>query len=433
MSCPRMRESIFCINMWMPAFAGMTLTYIIMSKIIFFNLPGHGHVNPTLPVVAELVRQGQYVIYYNSEDFRAKIELTGAEFRPYPEPSPSPEKIADLVSSLVNVTVFLFGESERLLPFLLAELEREQPDLIIYDSITLWGMQAAHLLNFPTMASISTFVQEDVTAMFQWRDYLHLLRHALAKMPQIIKGRRRLVQIYGSSVFPHKDIFPCIGDANIVYTSREFQPETPFVDDTFHFVGPSINAEAREAVDFPWEMLDNGRSHIYISLGTIHNMDTAFYKTMFATFADHPGQFILSAGPQTDIGALGAIPDNFIVRPSVPQLELLPKMDAFITHAGMNSVNEGLYFGVPLVALPQHLEQVLNARVAAHHGAAIVLGDRPPYGRFDPNELRKAVDVILTDPYHQQNARRVGDSFRAAGGYETAVQHILSRLKQEVP
>jgi MGT family glycosyltransferase len=403
-----------------------------MSKIIFFNLPGHGHVNPTLPVVAELVQQGQHVIYYNAEDFRSKIERTGAEFRPYPEPNPTPEKIAGLVSSLVDVTIFLFSESDRLLPFLLAELEQEQPDLVIYDSITLWGMQAAHLLNFPTMASISTFVQEDVSGIFMWRDYLHLLRHALGKMPQIIKGRRRLVQTYGSDVFPHKDIFPCIGDTNLVYTSQEFQPATPFVDDTFHFVGPSINTEAREAVDFPWELLDNGRSRIYISLGTIHNMDPAFYNTMFTTFTDHPGQFILSAGPKTDIGALGSIPDNFIVRQSVPQLELLPKIDAFITHAGMNSVNEGLYYGVPLVAIPQHLEQLLNARVAARHGAAIVLGDRPPYGRFDPHHLRQAVGTVLTDPSYQQNAKRVGDSFRAAGGYETAVQHILSRLKHGI-
>ena len=400
-----------------------------MSKIIFFNLPGHGHVNPTLPVVTELVRLGHHLIYYNSEDFREKIELTGAEFRPYPEPNPTPEKVAALVESLVNVTVFLFGESDRLLPFLLAELEREQPDLVIYDSITLWGMQAAHLMNLPTMSSISTFVQEDVGTIFQWRDYAHIIRHALPLMPKLIKRRKRLVETYGKGVFPYKDVFPCVGQTNIVYTSREFQPETPFVNDSFHFVGPSINAEARVAVDFPWELLENGRSKVYISLGTIHNQDVGFYKTAFATFADHPAQFILSAGPRTDMQALGEIPENFIVRPFVPQLELLPKMDVFITHGGMNSVNEGLYFGVPLVAIPNHLEQTLNARMVEKNGAGIVLGDRPPYGRFRPEDLRQAVDELLQNTRYQQEAERLGDSFRAAGGYKTAVNHILSRLE----
>lgn len=401
-----------------------------MSKIIFFNLPGHGHVNPTLPIVTELVQLGHHIIYYNSEEFREKIELTGAEFRPYPEPNPTPEKVSELVSSLVNVTVFLFGESKRLLPFLLAELEREQPDLVMYDSITLWGMQAAHLLKFPTISSISTFVQEDVAGIFQWRDYAHLLRHVLLLLPKIMQGRKQLVATYGQDVFPYKDIFPCVGETNIVYTSKEFQPETPFVDESFHFVGPSINTKARVAVDFPWELLENGRSKVYISLGTIHNHDVAFYKTAFATFADHPAQFILSAGPRTNIEALGDIPENFIVRPFVPQLELLPKVDVFITHGGMNSVNEGLYFGVPLVAIPNHLEQTLNARMMEKNGAGIVLGNRPPYGRFRSEELRRAVDELLQNKQYQQEAERLGDSFRAAGGYKTAVQHILSRLEQ---
>ena len=34
-----------------------------MSRIVYFNIPAHGHVNPTLPVVAELVRRGEHVVY----------------------------------------------------------------------------------------------------------------------------------------------------------------------------------------------------------------------------------------------------------------------------------------------------------------------------------------------------------------------------------
>ena len=50
----------------------------------------------------ELNKQGVQVIYYNSEDIRSKIERTGAEFRPYPEPNPTPEKINELVTNLVS-------------------------------------------------------------------------------------------------------------------------------------------------------------------------------------------------------------------------------------------------------------------------------------------------------------------------------------------
>lgn len=55
-----------------------------MSKIVFVEMPAYGHVNPTLPVVQELVRRGEQVIYYVAEEFRPQIEQVGATFRPYP-------------------------------------------------------------------------------------------------------------------------------------------------------------------------------------------------------------------------------------------------------------------------------------------------------------------------------------------------------------
>ena len=45
-----------------------------MTTIAFLNIGMHGHVNPTLPVVAELVRRGHTVTYHTSPAFRAEIE-----------------------------------------------------------------------------------------------------------------------------------------------------------------------------------------------------------------------------------------------------------------------------------------------------------------------------------------------------------------------
>ena len=106
-----------------------------MAKIIYFNVPGFGHVNPSLPVVQELVNRGHQVIYYNTEPFRKHIEGTGAEFRPYPDPSPTPEQITAMSDNLVNFTIMLMGESLRLLPFILNILTDEKPDLIMHDAI----------------------------------------------------------------------------------------------------------------------------------------------------------------------------------------------------------------------------------------------------------------------------------------------------------
>jgi MGT family glycosyltransferase len=398
-----------------------------MSRILIFGVAGHGHVNPTLPVIAELTERGHRITYYNSEELRAKIAHAGVEFRPYPEPSPTVADIGALAANLARVTRFLFGESIRLLPFILDELEREKPDLVIFDSIALWGMQAAHLLGLPSVASITTFVQKGVSGIITWRDMLYMMGYALPNMPAILRQRRQLVKSYGPGVFPHKAIFPCVGDTNIVYTSRAFQPDTPFIDESFHFVGPSIAPASRQQADFPWELLEEGRSHIYVSLGTVHNTNVDFYHTAFTAFADHPAQFILSAGQATDIHSLGPIPENFIIRPAVPQLELLQKVDLFITHGGMNSVNEGLYYGVPLVVLPHQMEQMLNGRQVAHKRAGILLGDRPPYGQVDAATLRKSVEKIMAGESYRQNAVQIGQSFREAGGYQEAV-NVITRV-----
>ncbi len=328
-----------------------------MACILLFNVPGHGHVNPTLPVVAELIRGGHRVIYYNLDAFRPKIERTGAEFRAYPETNLTDADFSKLVSNLVKVTLFLLEESLRLLPFVLDEIDREKPDLVIFDSIALWGMQGARLRRVPSVGSISTFVLRGMAGMVTWRDGVHMLRRSFRTVPALLRRRRSLMKIGG---FPRRAVFPCLGDVNIVYTSRAMQPATPVLDDSFHFVGPSMRADFREPIDFPWDLLDEGRPRVYLSLGTLLGGDASFYRTAFEAFAGHSAQFILSAGHHLDLRSLDPVPENFIVRPAVPQLELLPKVDLFVTHGGANSLNEALYHGVPVVVIPPHLEQAVN-------------------------------------------------------------------------
>jgi hypothetical protein len=55
-----------------------------VSTIAFLSIGMHGHVNPTLPVVAEPVRRGHAVTYHSSPAFREEIEATGATVYLYP-------------------------------------------------------------------------------------------------------------------------------------------------------------------------------------------------------------------------------------------------------------------------------------------------------------------------------------------------------------
>jgi hypothetical protein len=167
-----------------------------------------------------------------------------------------------------------------------------------------------------------------------------------------------------------------------------------------------------------------GRPLVYLSLGTIHHTRIDFYRTAFEAFAGHPGQFILSVGPRTSAADLGAIPANFLVRPSVPQLEVLQRADLFVTHGGMNSVHEGLYYGVPLVIVPFQMEQLFNARIVESCGAGILLGGGPPFGRVSALQLRAAVDSVLHTASYRTSAQAIRQDLIGSGGYRRAADEI---------
>ena len=82
----------------------------------------------------------------------------------------------------------------------------------------------------------------------------------------------------------------------------------------------------------------------------------------------------MSVGEDTDIESLGKIPDNFIVKKHIDQISVLEISDVFITHCGMNSTSEGLYYGIPLILFPQTTEQKGVASRVKELGAGKFLG-----------------------------------------------------------
>jgi MGT family glycosyltransferase len=211
-----------------------------------------------------------------------------------------------------------------------------------------------------------------------------------------------------------------LSDLNVVFTSREFQPLGGTFGAGYEFVGASIS-ERHDTLDF---VIDE-RPLIYISLGTINNRKVDFYRQCFEAFGDLPVQVVLSVGQQTEIAALGAIPANFTVRNFVAQLEVLKRAQVFVTHGGLNSVHEGLYFGVPMVALPQQMEQAIVVDQVQRQGAGIALGVTPPYGTTTAGELCTAVERVLGDGRYAAASKRLGETLRTAGGAARAADVVL--------
>lgn len=235
----------------------------------------------------------------------------------------------------------------------------------------------------------------------------------LLAMPKINRDLQRL----RDRGYPIKNILDIIQNDDrtdtIVYTSPEFQPCADTFSDKYAFVGPSIRP-ATETVEKTHDVL------IYISMGTVNNDLLPFYRACIAAFADSPYQVILSTGEQIDRSALGTLPDNITALPHVDQIAVLQKADVFLSHCGMNSASESLYFGVPLVLFPQTNEQGGVAARVAELGAGLKLE------KADAASIRTAVDAVLQTPSYRANAQNIRESFRRCGGAKAAVDKILS-------
>lgn len=160
---------------------------------------------------------------------------------------------------------------------------------------------------------------------------------------------------------------------------------------------------------------------IYISLGTVSSNNALdIYHICFEALENTEYSVIMSIGRQTNIEALGSIPANFTVKNYVPQIDLLQKTKLFITHGGMNSTSEALYYGVPLIVIPTGKDQPMIAQRVSELGSGIRLS----LDGLTSTQFSEAVSTVFANEDFRLKAVEIGQSFQKAGGYKQAVDEI---------
>lgn len=387
-----------------------------MSKIVFFCIPAHGHTNPTLGVVRELVNRGHEVLYYSYNIMREKIESAGATFVSCDdydmEQKLDPKDAVRVGKDLAFSTNLLVETTLSLDEHVLEDMKQMQPDCIVADSMAVWGKAIALKLGIPFVSSTTTFAFNQHSAKIMKQGLGDLFK-MIFSMGKINKDIKRL-QDKG---YPIKSVLDIIqNDENthtVVYTSPQFQPCAETFTDKYAFVGPSIRPATSE-IEKTKDKL------VYISMGTVNNDLLPLYKECINAFAETDYQVIMSVGNLVSMEAFGKLPANVSVYPSVDQIAVLEKADVFLSHCGMNSVNESLYFCVPLVMLPQTPEQGGVATRVEQVGAGIRLG------KTDATSILDAVNTVLKDATYQRNATTISDGFKVCSGAKGAADKILS-------
>ncbi|MBC8587567.1 macrolide family glycosyltransferase [Paratissierella segnis] len=375
-------------------------------KVAWFCIPAHGHTNPTLGVVKDLTDAGHEVYYFSFKMFRGKIENVGAHFiscDAYDFEMEDKDNADRVGKDMAFATELLVSSTLALDEMIAEKVEAIKPDMIVSDSVAYWGKLTAMKYNIPYVSSTTTFAFNRHSAKYMKRGAREIIKMLLA-MPKINKQIKRL-QVKGYAIKGILDIVQNDNETNtIVYTSKAFQPCSDTFSDKYHFIGPSIRPIENS-------MKKTSKKTIYISMGTV-NKNKEFYLNCIDALKTTDYQVIISMGDNSDY--FNDLPDNIQVYKSVDQMAVLSISDVFITHCGMNSTSEGLYFEVPLILFPQTPEQGAVAARVTELGAGLKLKS------ISKEEVLIAINEVLNNSIYKENAVNISKSFKLCGGAKEA-------------
>ncbi|WEV59616.1 glycosyltransferase [Bifidobacterium sp. ESL0728] len=385
------------------------------GRLLMACMPYQGHINPTLATVRALVVDGWDVTYICDPRWRQQVQASGATFVPYDDYSSNPGKFERTIQApeKADNTVLRVGRESHF-------------DAFLYEGLLVSGKALADKLGLPSIRLYSTFCYNrdilgrlagaskgfHLTSVLRSQKFLRLMSSST---------RRRGLMETEDFVSEMVDNPPTL---TYTYTSRSFQIDgDSFPQKQYRFIGPSLDGrkDQKPSADLASVLETSvGKPIIYASLGTIFNTFLPFYRAVVDAFGGMDVTVILSVGHNFERGKLGDIPDNIHIYESVDQLSVLRKASVFLTHGGMNSVNEALYYGVPLVAVPMADDQPTVAARLEELGLGIRLDKRS----ISAQSFDKAATKVMFDKGIGEHVNAMSRDMHEAGGNAQIVKDL---------
>lgn len=393
-----------------------------MSYHIFItNIPTQGHINPTLAVVDELVKHGHQVSYAVTQQYAERVKAAGAtpllyesKLKPVVKPDEqTPEELAQQPLNLLNETIGMIAHFDEW-------VKKNKPDVVLYDHDSWAGRILAAKYQLPAIMLSSNFAYNEHFSIDKAYNKTNPEHPAMQQFSQQLQNYLQQLAIpnLGSEHF-----LDHIEKLQLLFLPRYFQYEDDKFDERYVFVGPCLN---KRLFYDTWVRPDIQNPVLLISLGTAYNHRPEFYKTCIEAFTNSRWHVIMTVGDTIDIDSLGPLPTNFEVHPYVSHLDVLPHCRAIITHGSMNSTMEALFYGVPVIAIPQTPEQEATAARIAQLGLGCMIRPR----EVSKNALIEGVRSISNDPLLRGQVKRMQTETHKAGGAKKAVEVIEDWLKK---
>lgn len=291
-------------------------------------------------------------------------------------------------------------------------IRREKPNLVIGDA-SVSASTSAYIAN----ASVACIMNAYASHFLSPRSAFHPLllmydRLILAPM------RNRVYKRYGVEPV---NALQLLRSVPLVSPDLTGLYEAPSYFPNYHTAGP-IHTDLPGPLPDWIDELDDGTPNVYITMGSTGFLDD-FLQRVYPVLGRSPYRFLVTTGGQAHEETIRRAPPNFRITDYAPGLEILKRSKALIFHGGNGTMYQALQAGVPMIALPSHLEQDVITKVGVRHGFCIKMRAR----RVSARKLLRNIERLMSDSSYAEAARRFSESVKNADG-AVAAADIFERL-----
>ena len=359
-------------------------------------------------MIEELVKKGNRVVFFTVPRYKEMVETIGAEYKEVRSAlTNNGQADKDIANDMMaELPLRFLSEGAATIESIMEVLRQDKPDAVIVDAIAIAGRLAAAELKVPMIMLFTSFASNDKFSLCRHWPVYPDTNPARAKAKALAE---ELSEKYGTPAYDIYGIFEGKGDLNIVTQPASFHPAAETFDDSFVFAGPQIMKRVDSG---SWEAPAGDAPLMYTSLGTLFNAWPEFYHILYGVVKDMDLRVVSSVGSTLTAEEIGEIPANVKTFPFLPQLEVLENANFFITHAGIGSVMEAAYYGVPMLAIPQMDEQVFTATCMVKAGLGIMI----PKEELTPERLKEGIHELTTNPVYTENVKKMSAQLQHLGG-----------------
>lgn len=376
-----------------------------MSTIVFVMLPEEGHLGPTFKLAKSLKSRGHrvcYMVNYDYEDYVRAQDYECVVFSKdfWKPPSSTKLTLPGPVEEMNEIIWANRGEICKL-------LERIDLDLLVVDAYMPAMALIARENGFSMVFLNVAFDNDTPTTLLNTlepiMDETGLTFKSLLKVPQLITYPREFE-------FPH-----VLSDGRAYY-----------------YIEASLDLEKNE-LPFDWSRIHPEKPLIYCTLGSqchLFKGSRQFFQTIIDAISSKPDwQMILSVGKHLST-EFENVASNVFVVDWAPQLAVLKRASLMITHGGIGTLKDCIFFGVPMIVFPMMRDQPMSgARVVYHK-----LGVRGNIHHVTVEQVHSLIEKIEQDKGYRERVEQMSQTFRKmeqSGKGVRIIEKMLNFLSQK--